>query len=185
MADVVMTGHKEIDANLTMMRQTSGRRAINLGLRKSAQEMAKDVKASIPSRYKEVRKGVGYRNLKVSEAKQGGAKVGAGVGKARQVSQKIREGRKGVGIARPNIHWWFLGTGPRFNGMQRRGRSRGGMQRKSNKLTGNKIRYTGKMPPQSLPVAVIVGGSAGKYSSILELWTKKGIEAEMRKGKAF
>ena len=161
----VITGDKQLNKLLRTMRGTAARRATNLGMRKAGQQLAKDIKATIPSRYKSVRKAVGWRNLKVREAPDGGAKVGGAVGKKKnKTTQKDRKGRKGVGIDARNIHWWFMGTG----------------QRKTK--TG---RRTGAMPPQGEPISVLASRKNSQTMGILRTWVWTGIKKEIAKGKAF
>ena len=161
----VVTGDKKLDKLLRTMRVTAARRATNLGMKKAVQQLAKDIKSTIPSRYKGVRKAVGWRSMKVEEAPGGGAKVGAAVGKKlKKITQTDRTGRKGVGIDARNIHWWFMGTG----------------QRKTK--TG---RRTGSMPPQGEPISVLASQKNSQTMGILRTWVWTGIKKEIAKGKAF
>jgi len=187
MVSAGLVGDAKLERLLTRMRVTSARRALNLGLRKSVQQAAKDIKKAIPGKYKQIKKGIGYRNLKGSEAPGGGAMVGLNVGRAsKATSQKERQGRKGMGIDSANIHWWFLGTGPRFNGVRRRTRkTASGKTRRTTRNTGGSVRYTGKMPPQEKGIQVLVNRNKGKYARIIREWTDKGINIEIGKGKAF
>ena len=161
----VVTGDKKLDKLLRRMRGTAARQATNLGMKKATQQLAKDIKSTIPSRYKGVRKAVGWRNMKVREAPSGGAKVGAAVGKKEnKTTQKDRTGRKGVGIDARNIHWWFMGT----------------RQRKTK--TG---RRTGSMSPQGEPISVLASRKNSQTMGILRTWVWTGIKKEIAKGKAF
>lgn len=159
---VTVTGQKDLDKILTHMRVTAARRAINLGTKKAAMQLRKDVKAAIPSRYKEARKNANWRQLKQNEAPGGGAKVGARVGKGAK-NFKGREGRKGVGLGR-GLSWLIKGTKDR--------KTRAG-------------KPTGRFP--SLVESVMRVAMANKTSTrlLLRKWTWEGIKNEVRKGKAF
>ena len=104
------------------------------------------VKATIPGKYKGVRKAIGWRHVKRKyNSGQRAVKVGGGVGpnllrknitgrgraltaKQRDRQNVLREKvatsvknrksskRPGVGIDGNNVHWWFLGTNTRTTG---------------------------------------------------------------------
>jgi hypothetical protein len=118
------------------MQNKIGKKAVLEGAKASA----KEIKKLIPSRVKDARKAVGYRfnRKRVGNAKGvATAKVGMGVGKqtkVRRAKRKVRNaaikakriaaGRKGVGIAGENIHWFVLGTKKRRTRIRRTGRMR-------------------------------------------------------------
>jgi len=134
-------GMDAIMRKIKVLRESAGKRALQRGLSNGAKEAAKLVKRQVPSRYKDVRKAIGWRALKRSRNKgEPGAKVGAAVGRRRATTQRDRTGRRGVGISHRNIHWWFLGTKSR--------RTKNG-------------RLTGRMPPQMRGIDEIV--RQGKY----------------------
>lgn len=182
---VRVTGVRELDKALAEMKRGAVNRVMRPALNKAAKYSAARVKETIPGRYKTIRAAIGYRALK-SRHNSGfvGAKVGAAVGKKRKrMSQKDRANRKGVGIDRANIHWWFLGTDERFTGQKRKRfggkKGRGGWRGKLGfSLTGGGRRRTGRMPPQSDPIDIILRRSAGQIAKIIRTWTGVGIKKE-------
>lgn len=170
-------------------------------LNKAASRGAKIVKAKIPSRYKSVRKAIGWRPGK-AKYNQGvvSSKVGAGVGQnkkdgggkrtiRRATSTRDRTGRKGVGIDGRNVHWWFMGTDDRFTGTKRAkgktfiGEARGKRITLKNRIEkgNNGQRYTGKMPAQEQPITVILNGHAAELSNILRVHIAQGITVHVQK----
>lgn len=152
-----VTGVPELQRVFREFKRSAANRIAGPAVRKSASFAAKQVKAEIPSRYKAIRKAIGWRSIKTRfNAGAVGAKVGAAVGKA--VPQpKARTGRKGVGIGKRNIHWWFLGTAER--------RQKAG-------------RRTGRMPPQARPVLAIVFGHTSQINNIMRVEIAKGLRKE-------
>ena len=159
-----ITGDVALMKALKTLKESAAKRAMQRGLSKAAQEGRKLVKASVPSKYKEIRKAIGWRALKRAKNKnEPGAKVGAAVGKRgkkTKVSAKVRNGRKGVGIARNNIHWWFLGT-----------------KRRTTKAG----KATGRMPPQNDAVSVVLKKNSGRMNSIIKTYTWQGFQKEIAK----
>ena len=159
-----ITGDAALMKALRTLKESAAKRAMQRGLNKGAQEGRKVVKASVPSRYKDIRKAIGWRAIKRSKNKnEPGAKIGAAVGKrgkSTKVSAKIRTGRKGVGIARNNIHWWFLGTKRRTTKAGKR---------------------TGRMPSQNDAVSVVLTKNGGRISQIIKTYTWQGFQKEVAK----
>ncbi len=154
-------GDKTLQRALNELRESAAKRAVQKGLTKAAQEGRKIVKAEIPSQYKTVRKATGWRALKRKHNNnEPGAKIGAGVGKRSKTKLQERGKRRGVGISRANIHWWFMGTKTR-----------------TTKSGANR----GRMPPQSSPVAVILNRNAGRLASVIKANTWVGIQKEVAK----
>ena len=158
-----ITGDKELQKALSELKISAAKRAVQKGLSKAAMEGRKIVKASVPSRYKTVRKAIGWRALKRKDNNnEPGSKVGAGVGKRskKKTSSKDRTGRAGVGIDVNNIHWWFMGTNSR---QTKAGINRGGM------------------PPQGEAISVTLSKNAGRLSSVIRTHTWVGIKKEVAK----
>ena len=120
---VIVEGLEELMANLTKLTKVRGRQAWTAGAAGVAQQAAKDIKKDIPSRYKQQRKMIGWRRLKVKEAPDGGAKVGGRVGKTSR-ARSSRTSGKGVGISATNIHWMITGTPKRTTQPTTRGNTR-------------------------------------------------------------
>lgn len=164
-------------------------RAMQPALNKAAQYGAKAVKASIPGRYKTIRKAIGWR-AKRKKAGRGepGTKIGAGVGKRGATSQKERQGRPGVGIDRANIHWWFLGTQQRTTGTKRKriGGRRGRKGRRGTEVrvdTGTPKNNRGRMPAQGEPISVIVSRNSGQMRQIIRTWVAIGVKKEAERAR--
>ena len=173
----------------------------------------KKVKATIPTRYKTVRKAIRWRHVKRKYNAGGRAvKVGGGVGpnpllrrkrltkKQQAQAEKLREKiastqkarratkRPGVGIDGNNVHWWFLGTKERYTGTKRKRvggrRGRGGWRGKETRVdTGAPKKYRGNMPPQGKPIIVTAAGYSGNIREIIRTWYSVGISVEGRKNK--
>ena len=159
-----ITGDAGLMRALKTLKDSAAKRAMQRGLNKGAQEGRKAVKASVPSRYKEIRKAIGWRAIKRSKNKnEPGAKIGAAVGKrgkSSKTSAKIRTGRKGVGISKKNIHWWFLGTQQR---------------------TTKAGKQTGRMPAQNDAVSVVLRKNGGRISQVIKTYTWQGFQKEVAK----
>lgn len=175
---MTMTGYKELMRTLDSLKKGDRNKILRPAVLKAAKEAAQIVKSKIPPRYKDVRAAIGSRLVKARYTKgEVVAKVGASVGKQKQKSmfQKSRDynrsdksKRKGVGISSNNIHWWFLGTGRRWNGVRFKYRRTAiGKVRSGQVSTGNKVRYTGVMKPQEQPVIAILAPHASRMHKIL------------------
>ncbi len=151
MAERIVTGLKEIDQALKQLERKAANRIVRAGLRKGARLAAKQIKAKVPSRYKNIRKSVGFTVRKAKGGPSKGiteAKAGFGVGTASQraksipLSPRARGKKPGVGISAQNVHWWVLGTDDRYTKKKK------------------PIKYRGSMPAQKgIPQSAInVGG---------------------------
>ena len=167
-----ISGDAELMKIMKGMRRTSHRRVNTAGAFNAGKALKKIVKAAIPSRMKDARKAVGCRRLKAKEAPDGGAKIGAGVGrttkKRMKELNKIRDGKKGVGIGPNNIHWIIEGTDERETGKK-----------------GGPKRDTGAMPPETPPVHVLAVRNRGILSSLFAFGARKQLVKEIKKRKAF
>lgn len=174
----IVSGLPELERVFREFKLSGANRIARPAINKAASLGAKYVKTQIPSRYKTVRKAIGWRSVK-TKFNSGivGAKVGAAVGKHRKAQLKERNGRKGVGIDIGNIHWWFLGTEDRYTG-QRRIKTRTGVRIVK---TGNKKRYTGKMKPQTEPMEKLLAGAKGSLRQAIIDTLKKSIPRELER----
>lgn len=113
----LVTGHKEIDAALRRLKVGAANKMVRPGLAKAVRLVAKEIKAKIPSPYKNAKRAIGGKVDKKGKGNQFRAKAGAAVGmKAEKVAEQAEKAGKksrGVGISARNIHWFVLGTGPR------------------------------------------------------------------------
>lgn len=180
-------------AAMKQLRVSGAKRALSAGLVKAAQRGAKHIKASIPGKYKSVRKAIGWRSLKRKDNNgEPGVKIGAAVGKAASKAAKTskdRKGRSGVGIDARNVHWWFLGTDKRYTGTKRKRiggrRGRGGWKGVAvRSRTGKAVAYRGAMPPQARPVSVMLREVEGELQKIIRTWTWVGVKKEVAKERA-
>ncbi len=113
------------------IKHLGGKGAVNIaqaGIRGSVQELAKVIKRDVPSRFKQARKGVGWKATKghaVSKRRKNAvaaeAKAGVGVGMKKKKREALvkkhkasRAGRPGAGIGPGNFHWWVIGTKQRY-----------------------------------------------------------------------
>ena len=147
-------GDKRLDRKLKELGGKAAKRIAQAGVRKSVQVVAKAIKRDIPSRFKNARKGVGWRaTMGRAASKYGGAraavaKAGVGVGMKKAKREKLaaehnasRNDMPGVGIGAGNFHWWVIGTkNRRTRGGRRTGRMRARMpgmaQRAAEKSAG-------------------------------------------------
>jgi hypothetical protein len=136
-----LQGQKELDQVLQELYREANKSLVRPAIQKALRVLAKGIKSEVPPHYKEAKKLIGQRMQRAAERKKFGVggKAGFGVGRRKKfkaIAKKDRSGRKGVGLAIENIHWYVLGTKERFikkggkNGFPRKGQS------------------TGKMPPQ-------------------------------------
>ena len=115
---VVVTGDKAIDRKLKNVGEKTARKVTRRGVSKGTNVSTREIRKSAPvGKTKKVKKGVGQRNLKASEA--GGnieAKAGIGVGKKTKKTGKFA----------PHGHLVALGSKRRKN---KKGANRGVMPR--------------------------------------------------------
>ena len=173
MAGSIIEGDKKLLKTLKKMRTTAARRVMSAGASKAAQVLANAAKAEVTSKFKGAKKGIGHKKLKVSEAPDGGAKVGSKVGRSGKVAakdnarlrKKGRGGKPGVGIGPANTHWLFLGS--------------------KDRRTKNPKRNTGRFSAYARPMQKI---AASNRSGMLAAF-KKGawdlFKDELKAGKAF
>ena len=190
MAQVVIKGLEELKKTLRTFRKSTENKIVRPAVAKASRQLVKQVKSTVPSRYKGVRKAIGWRMIKSKYV--GGevlSNIGAAVGKsgkgANKTSTKERTGRKGVGFDARNVHWWFLGTAERETGTKRKRvggkRGRGGFKGTETRVaTGKTRRRTGRMPAQSDPISVIVSRHNSQTMQILRTWIGVGIKKELK-----
>ena len=180
-----VSGFAELDRVFRELSKGMANRIARPALGKAGRLAVKKVKATIPSRYKEIRKSIKSRSIKTKyNGGFAGNKVGAGVSRKRQATtSKKRDGRKGVGIDARNVHWWFLGTDERQTGTKRkrvggkRGKRgwRGTLARVD---TGKQKRRTGRMPAQGVPISVVISHSKNEIDQIFRTWIAVGVKKE-------
>lgn len=173
MSGDIIQGDKKLLRTLKKMRTTAARRVMTAGAAKAAQVLAKAVKAEVPTRMKEAKKGIGWKRLKKSDAPDGGAKIGSKVGRTGKraakdnlrLRKKGRNGKTGVGMGAANVHWILLGT--------------------KNRKSKNPRRSTGSTPPYMRPVnAIAASKKSGMFSAFRKgAWGR--FEKEVKAGKAF
>lgn len=152
-----VTGVAELDKVFRELKKGLANKIARPGLYKAGRLAAKKVKASIPSRYKGVRKAIKSRSVKTKyNGGFAGVKIGAGVSRKRSAEKESRKGRKGVGIGARNVHWWFIGTGER--------RTKSG-------------RRTGRMPKQAVGVSEVLMSAKAELNDVI----KRGIEKALWK----
>lgn len=174
----IIEGDAELQRIFGYLRQTAARRITTTGAAEAAKQLAKNVKASVPSRFKGARRAIGWRRLKVKEAPEGGAKIGGRVGRSSRAyvgkrAAKRASNRKGVGIGAQNIHWLFQDVehNPRWTGKRR-----------------GPVRYTGVMLSRTngIPsVSVTAQKSIGELKALFAQGARKQLTKEIAKGKAF
>jgi len=122
-----LAGRKELARKLKSLGGKGAVRIAQAGVRKSVQVLAKAIKKDVPSRFKNARKGIGWKAIKgrgvskyrktavAAEAKAG---VGVGMRKAKRLKlaaehKAARGNKRGAGIGAGNFHWWVESTKPR------------------------------------------------------------------------
>lgn len=182
-----LQGEKELLQRLKQIDGKVQKKIARSATTKALRVLSKSIKAQVPSKYKSLKKAIGWSFKKAKGGSRKGqtdAKVGAAVGikkskadadaKAEAASRKGK-GKSGVGIGARNIHWAILGTGKRATG-HKTARYKGKIKRRR---TGNAIRNTGSMPP-ILGSIVKNGFVAGEPAATAALTAaiKAGIDKE-------
>lgn len=117
MVTVVM-GERQVQKALEHMRVSVQNRITRSAQRTALSGLAKEIKAKLPGKYKEARRGIGSSLKKgVNGVHVGKAGVAVGIRGARRrklaeraAAQKGERKRKGVGITFNNIQWFIMGT---------------------------------------------------------------------------
>lgn len=169
----IIEGDKKLLKTLRKMRTTAARRVMSAGAAKAAQVLAKAAKAEVPGNMKGAKKGIGHKKLKVSEARDGGAKVGSKVGRTgkkaakdnARLRSKGRGGKPGVGIGASNTHWLFLGT--------------------KDRRTKNPKRNTGRFWAYARPMQKIAASNRSGMFAAFRKGAWERFEKEVKAGKAF
>ena len=170
-------GDEQLAAVMRHMTDTASRKVMAAGSAKAAQFIAKRIKASIPSSHKGARRGIGWRRLKKSEARDGGAKAGVKVGKPSKAKIKERPpSQKGKGFGAQNAHWVFYGVGPKS--------IKSGQPRVTGKK-GGPVRHTGGHKPFAPPARETAKRNKSAAMAIYKQAAAQALSNEVRKGKAF
>lgn len=168
----LIEGDRELQRILKRLRTTAARRVVARGSVLAGRALAKQLKQEIPSRYKGIRRALGSRPLKTREAPDGGAKIGAAVGKtSSKYARGPKPGKRGIGMGSNTIQWWFLGTyktAARFTGKR-----------------GGPVRFTGTMEPQADPVIATAKRNQAKMVSEFQKGFKERLAKEIAQGKAY
>jgi len=170
---IPLTGLDQVLFAMSAFENRDVKRVMNSAVRAGAAVGVKAVKATIAQRYPSVRKAISSRMLKKSEmhvTEISGSKLGGGVGKKTKKLKRV--GKKGEGISKNDIHWWFLGTLDRWTGSKavRRGAKHGGHV-VAVVRTGKKRKFTGRMPVKAPPVVVTLQAAR---SAMMAAITAKG-----------
>ena len=114
----VVHGTKQVSKALEKMRVSIQGRITRAAQRTALSGLAKEIKAKLPGKYKEARRGIGHSLKKgVNGVYVGKAGVAVGIRGARRKkladrakSQSGVRTRRGVGISSNNIQWFIMGT---------------------------------------------------------------------------
>jgi len=125
---LVLSGEKALMRALKRLDEKGSKNIAFKGTRKQVQALAKQMKQDIPSRFKNARKGIGWRatkgraaskrNNKRAAVAKAGVKVGIkkakieALGKQHNASRVGANGKKapGVGIGAASFQWWIRQT---------------------------------------------------------------------------
>ena len=112
MAEISVTGDRELDRKLGRLRQRVQTKLKKAAVRSALGVAAKEIKKNVPSRFKNVRRSIGWR-LGKDKRYVLAAKVGWRIGKTarKAIDKGNRTSKKGVGIGARNFHWIELGAG--------------------------------------------------------------------------
>lgn len=117
----LLDGEKELRRRLLTLEHKTAIKIAIKGSRKGVQFLAKEIKKEIPSRFKQARKGIGWKAKRATKKTHAISKAGVAVGKKKTNLQALqaelanmRGKSRGVGIGPANFHWWILGTDQRF-----------------------------------------------------------------------
>ncbi len=180
----IISGDRQLIWVLRYVRGTAVWRITTAGAKEAAKVGAKAMKAEVPSKYKNAKRGIGWRALRKKESPDGGAKVGAKVGRtakrAKQEEASLkkkggRSGKKGVGISGANIHWIIGGVGTKA------------LKPKPERETGERggpKRRTGSVAPDMDSAEKILSRVSGLMFSKFKEGARARLTKEISKGKA-
>lgn len=167
----IVTGIEELDARLIELEARTQNQIARAALRRATTVFLQHVRRAITSHpqlstvmKRRFRQLLGQARER-TPAGTAGRKAGFGVGKKR----KLIPGRSGlnsggVGISGLNIHWALLGTKDRYVGKTNQRRYRSGrynrLQTRRSRLTGNTVRYAGRMPAIDVMTRAHYGGGS-------------------------
>lgn len=130
----VVQGEEEIRRRIQALERGVAKKIMVPASREALKVIAKTMRREIPARFKNARRGVGWRVRKGKINQDVQSKVGVAVGKKRAKLAAIqkeasasRPRGRGVGIGARNFHWAVLGTGTRT---RKDGTSTGAMRAK-------------------------------------------------------
>lgn len=176
-----VSGFEDLDRVFRELSKGMANRIARPGLIKAARLVAKRVKAAIPAKFKDARKGIKAKSVKTKRnAGFASAKVGFNVGQKKNKRGKLKTRnakRKGVGIGAPNAFWFALGTDERMTGTKRQGSHRKGKKNKR-VLTGGIVRNTGRMRAQFAGVSEMAMGARRESADIIKREVENGIVKE-------
>lgn len=183
----IVSGVPELQQLFKELKRGLANKVARPAINKAASIAAKRVKASIPARFKDARKAIGWRSIKT---KHNGGIVGAKIGGAVRKQQsdgdiEKKRQKPGVGISARNVHWWFFGTDRRTTGWKKR-RIRGPGGQKTYRLveTGNKVKNTGAMNPQIDPIDSLVQKHKGELVNVMRMKLQESLQREVQKHKS-
>jgi len=120
---LVLDGEKALMRALKYLEEKASKNIAFKGTRKQVQALAKQMKQDIPSRFKNARKGIGWRatkgraaskrNNKRAAVAKAGVKVGIKKARIKSLGEQHKASRgdaPGVGIGAANFQWWIRRT---------------------------------------------------------------------------
>lgn len=148
-----ITGLQELEENLSYIAQIPAKRIGGRVVMRMAQVLARGIRAQIrPTIAPRIAdKGIGYRRLRRQGQDAILAKIGVAVGRAgknatkftsKMAAKEFKRGKRpGVGVTAANLHWFALGTKPRYTGEKLTWKN----GRRVLAKTGNARRYVGQI----------------------------------------
>jgi len=120
MAEISVTGDRELDRKLKTLRDSVEKKIKKAAVKSALGIAVKAIKREVPSRFKSVRKSMGVRvgsNKNYILLAKVGWRIGPGARKAIKNEAAISRAQgTGKGISGQNFHWWILGAGYKSGG---------------------------------------------------------------------
>lgn len=178
-----VSGFEDLDRVFRELSKGMANRIARPGLAKAGRLAAKKVKASVPSRLKDIKKLVKSKSIKTKQnGGFAGVKIGPAVGQKKKKADQSSKKRKkpGVGISSANVHWFFTGTTDRVTGFKtrRRRKKTGGSEIVSRQLNGNIVRETGQMKQQLPGVSTTLAAAKTEMAAIIKTSVAENVEKE-------